>query len=118
MTTQEIDRATWPVFFDEFSRQNEGAMARIETIGTDVGDQRTETYPFQGITFEQKGSDIGSVIIMLGTADNDHIERMIDAKSVKLKPANGTCCDVLEIQASEGPTTLLHIERVLALPGP
>lgn len=118
MTTQEIDRPTWPVFFDEFSRQNEGAMARIETVGSDVGDQRTETLPFQGISFDAKRSDAGAVIIMLGTAEDDHIERMIAATSVKLKPANGTCCDVLEIQADNGPTTLLHIERVPALPSP
>lgn len=119
MATQEIDRASWPVFFDELSRRNEGALARIETVGADVGDQQTATLPFQGISFDAKGSDAGAITIMLGTETSDHMERMITApKSVYLKPAGEAGPTVLEIQVENSATVLLYLEQALALPAP
>ncbi len=119
MATQEIDKATWPVFFDELSRQNEGAMASIETVGVDVGDQETATLPFQGVSFDAKGSDAGAIIIMLGTEGDDHLERIITApKAVYLKPAGEAGPTVLEIQVEDEATVLLHLAPALALPAP
>jgi hypothetical protein len=118
MATQEIDRATWSAFFDDFSRQYEGALARIETVGTDVGDQQTETLPFQGISFDAKGSGVGLVTIMLGTEAGDHLEREIKPISVKVKPAGEAGPTVLELQAEGEATILLHLEPALALPAP
>jgi hypothetical protein len=119
MATQEIDRTVWPAFFDDFSRQNEGSMARIETMGADVGDQQTGTLPFQGISFDTKGSGAGSITIMLGTEEADHLERTLASPThVTLKPAGEAGPTVLEIQVKDDATTLLHLEPVLALPAP
>ena len=118
MATQEIDKTSWSVFFDDFSRQYEGALARIETIGADVGDQQTELMPFQGISFDAKGSGAGEVTIMLGTETGDHLEREIKPSSVKVKPAGEAGPAVLELQSDGAATILLHLEPALALPAP
>jgi hypothetical protein len=119
MATQEIPRDQWPTFFDEFSRQYEGALGRIETIGTDIGDQQTATLPFQGVSFDAKGSESGSVIVLLGTEIMDHLERVIqNPASVQVKPAGAAGPAVLEIRMDDDTTVLLHLERALALNAP
>jgi hypothetical protein len=119
MSTQRISRADWPTFFDTFSHQNEGALAALETLSDDIGDQQTEALPFQGISFETKGSDTGAIIIMLGTEASSHVERVIPAPTaIYLKPDGEAGPAVLEILSEGEPTTLLHIKQPAALPSP
>jgi hypothetical protein len=119
MSTQTINRNEWPTFFDAFSRQNEGALATMETLSDDFGDQQTDTLPFQGISFESKGSDTGAIIIMLGTEAESHLERVIATPtSVYLKPDGEAGPTVLEIRSEGEPTVLLHLKQAVALPSP
>ncbi len=119
MSTQQIPRDEWPVFFDSFSRQNEGTLATLETLSEDSGDQQTQTMPFQGVSYEARGSDAGSIIIMLGTEADDHLERTVFSPTVvQLKPAGEAGPTVLEIETSDGPTVLLHLAPAIALPAP
>ena len=117
MSTQQIPRNEWPAFFDSFSRQNEGALASLESLSADIGDQQTQTMPFQGISYESRGSDAGAIIIMLGTEADDHLERTIsNPTTVYLKPAGEAGPTVLEIEADGEPTVLLHLAPAIALP--
>ena len=119
MSTQAISRDEWPAFFDAFSRQNEGALATLETLSDDTGDQQTQALPFQGISFDKNGSDAGAIIVMLGTDASSHVERIIPTPTaVYLKPAGEAGPAVLEILADGEPTVLLHVQPTVALPNP
>ena len=119
MSTQTINRDDWASFFDTFSHENEGALAALETLSDDDGDQQTQALPFQGISFETKGSDTGAIIIMLGTDASSHIERVITAPTaVYFKPDGEAGPAVLEILSEGVPATLLHLQPMAALPSP
>src|SRR5579875_664672 len=117
MSTQAISRDEWPAFFDTFSQENEGALATLETLSDDSGDQQTQALPFQGISFDKDGSDAGAIIVMLGTEASSHVERIIPTPTaVFLKPAGEAGPAVLEILADGEPTILLHLQPAAALP--
>ena len=70
------------------------------------------------MTLESKGSAAGSLVLMLGTEGTDHMERLIAGpRSLKVHTtAEGET--VLEIEAADEPTLLLHLSPLLALPVP
>lgn len=117
--TQTIDRSDWAAFAEEFSKQHAGETATLEMVGTDIGDQyAAENLPFVGMTLESKGSAAGSLVLMLGTEGEDSMERFIagpKSLQVNVTPAGET---VVEIEAADEPTLLLHLTPLTALPAP
>ena len=117
--TQIIDKSDWAAFAEQFSEQHAGETATLEMVGTDVGDQyAAENLPFVGMSLEQKGSDAGSLVLMLGTEGEDSMERFIAGpKSLQMHvtPEGET---VLQIEAEDEPTLLLHLTPPAALPAP
>lgn len=117
--TQEIARGDWAAFAEDFSKQHAGAAATLEAVGPDVGDQyAAENLPFVGMTLERKGSDAGALVLMLGTEGADHLERLIAAPQslrVHVSPNGET---VLQIQANDEPTLLLHLQTPKELSAP
>ncbi len=117
--TQTIDRSDWAAFAEEFSKQHTGETATLEMVGTDIGDQyAAENLPFVGMTLESKGSAAGSLVLMLGTEGEDSMERFIagpKSLQVHVTPAGET---VVEIEAADEPTLLLHLTPLTALPAP
>ncbi len=117
--TQTIDRGDWAAFAEDFSKQHAGETATLEMVGTDVGDQyAVQNLPFVGMTLESKGSDAGSLVLMLGTEGDKNMERFIAGpKSLKVHvtPEGET---IVEIEAADEPTLLLHLMPLTALPAP
>jgi hypothetical protein len=117
--TQTIDRGNWAAFAEDFSKQHAGETATLEMIGTDVGDQyAAQNLPFVGMTLESKGSDAGALVLMLGTEGDKNMERFIAGpKSLKVHvtPEGET---IVEIEAADEPTLLLHLMPLAALPAP
>ena len=117
--TQTIDRSDWATFAEDFSKQHAGETATLEMLGTDVGDQYAdENLPFVGMTLDSKGSDAGSLVLMLGTEGEDSMESFIagpKSLSVHLTPEGET---VVQIEAEDEPTLLLHLTPLVALPAP
>ena len=117
--TQTIERENWAAFAEDFSKQHAGETASLEMLGTDTGDQyAAENLPFVGMTLEAKGSDAGSLVLMLGTEGPDHLERFIagpKSLEVHVTPDGET---VLKIEADDEPTLLLHLQALAALPAP
>ena len=59
--TQEIRKDQWSAFLAEFTRENRGAHARIEVLGTDIGDQvQTDGRPFDGISAENAATRLST----------------------------------------------------------
>jgi len=112
MATQEITRNEWQPFLDEFSRQHQGDRATVQIIGEETGVQtEAESLPFVGISAEDQGSEKGSIVLMLGTEADDHVEhRISDASHLWQKAADDHVGDALEIESTDGTKTILQLE--------
>jgi uncharacterized protein DUF5335 len=109
-STQQIPFDRWTPFLDEFTRENRGAHARLEVLGSDVGYQvETENRPFDGISVDVKDGE-SNVWITFGSTTEDHMTHGIQAATVirMLLPTNGGG-PVLEVEARDGTTTLLEL---------
>jgi hypothetical protein len=108
MDTQEIDKSEWTTFFAEFSDRHEGRMTTLQLLGADIGAQEAASnLPFVGITTDLKGSEVGSITIMLGTETENNFQHTLTTPTiVRLKPGDGAA-EALEIESNDDPTVLL-----------
>src|SRR5947207_15887194 len=80
MPTQEIAREQWGRFFDAFSEQHDGWLATVEAVDSDIGAQpEAEQRPLQGVTLDPKGSQHGTIKVLIGTTADDHVAHTITA---------------------------------------
>ena len=117
----EIERDRWQDYLDEFSKRNRGRAARIEVLSEDLGAQEAaEMLPFEGISFESKGSLAPSIEIMFGgtgAADSRHLTRtVIEARRIVPKLGADGREEALEIEAGDGTRTILVFETLPELP--
>lgn len=117
----QIEREQWDEFLADFGKRNENKPTRLEVVGEDVGVQELERYlPLIGINLEPKGSEPGSIEIILGAGtpeDPRHMEHMVfDAKLIV--PISGTRGfeDGLAFESKDGTKTLLTFETQGQLP--
>jgi hypothetical protein len=118
METREIARSEWFGFFEAFTKQHQGETATVTVVGDDVGAQEAVTsLPFQGVSADQKGSDKGSIRIVLGTEPNDHVEHVVEPVTrIYIKTAGASTGDVVEFEEKDGPKTILQLQPTPALP--
>ena len=116
---KEIGKDQWSVFLAEFTRENRGAHARIEVLGTDIGDQvQTDDRPFDGISADTKDNE-DTVWITFGSTAGDHLTHGIHKVSaIRLRQASGQSQTALEVVAQDGTITLLELSgpEAYALP--
>ena len=112
MATREIAQREWGSFLDEFSRQHREEMVSVEVIGDDVGAQpEAEALPLVGISADDKGSEAGTISVLLGTEPEDHAEHRIDAPThLWLKSTGDQAKDALEIEAADGTKTIIQMQ--------
>lgn len=113
MATQEIGRDQWGTFFDDFSQKHDTQPASMQITGAGTGShQEARNLPFAGVTFETKGSDTGSIVILLGTEKDDHLSHTIqDATQVWHDSGDDTGQEVLEIRSGEGQNVLVRFGK-------
>lgn len=106
MATREIPRSEWRQELDLFSREHEGASARLE-IRTGQGDRReARDLPFQGASIDAPGSS--SVAISLGASPDDHVTHEVrDAVSVSIDDADRPG-GRLEVKGADGTTATVE----------
>jgi len=115
-----IEREQWKTFLDEFSKRNQMRATRLEVVG-DIGDQEEEKYvPLIGVSPETKGSEAGSVEIILGgqtAADPRHVEHRISHVE-RIAPLVGPTGleQGLGIEDKDGVKTLLLFETLPEIP--
>ena|SRR5579862_243856 len=118
MATREIAQSEWTAFLDAFSKEHQGLTATVQVVSPDVGVQEAaQGMPFAGISADTKGSQKGSITILLGTEADDHAEHRIEAASrVWVKADGGSDGDAMEIEANDGSKTILQLHAPEELP--
>lgn len=116
-----IQREEWKTFLEDFSRRNKARATRLEIVGNQVGAQEEEDFlPLIGISFESKGSDAGSVVIILGgetAQDQRHVEHLVEQVE-RIAPITGVSGmeDGVGFEDRDGNKTLLTFENLPEIP--
>ncbi len=115
-----IEQKQWKTFLDDFTKRNQFRATRLEIVG-EIGDQEEEKYlPLVGVSFEPKGSDAGSVVVILGgetAKEQRHVEHLI-TKVQRIAPLIGQTAleDGLGFEDQDGGKTLLIFEKLPEIP--
>ena len=116
---QEIKKDEWITFLAEFTRENRGAHARLEILGSDSSYQvPTEDRPFDGISSDVKDGERG-VWIAFGSTSDDHLTHGIQGvTAIRLRSAAGAEGPALEVEARDGSRAVLELSspEAYALP--
>lgn len=119
MATHEISKDQWKPFLETLSERRKGAKVTVEVADPHHGPRKEVTdLPLVGISYEDKGSETGSVELLLGDAAGDHVTRVIShPKTIYHKSAAGVLSDevnhdeIVEITSSDDPpVTQLHFK--------
>ena len=108
MPVQEIPREQWSGFFDSFSRQHEGWLARVELLEASSGAQRG-ALSFEGISLNASHHDAQSIVVSLATSPVEHVTHIIDhPKRVWVQQNDERAQASLEIESEDEARTLLR----------
>lgn len=111
---EEIPFDRWIPFLTEFTRENRGAHARLEIIGSDteIGDQvETEDRPFDGASADIKDNE-NTIWIAFGSTTDNHMSHSVpNARVLRSLPATETTGPGLEIEAADGTKNLLQLSK-------
>jgi len=109
---QKINQDGWIQFLDDFTRENRGAHARLEIIGTnaEAGYQvETENRPFDGVSSDIKDGE-SAVWITFGSTMEDHLTHGVhEALAIRMSPATENRGAMLEVEAADGSRTILEL---------
>jgi hypothetical protein len=116
-----IEQDQWKTFLEDFSKRNRFRATRLEVVGEEIGAQSEEDFlPLVGVAFEPKGSDAGSVVIILGgetAKDQRHVEHLVEHVA-RIAPIAGVTAleDGLGFEDRDGNKTLLTFEQLPEIP--
>jgi hypothetical protein len=120
MVASFIERNRWKNFLDEFTKRNQFRATRLEIVG-EIGAQEEAQYlPLVGVTLERKGSEAGSIEVVLGgetAKDHRRVEHLIQSPE-RIAPLIGPSGfeEGLGFEDKEGGKTLLTFERLPEIP--
>jgi len=110
-----VEQNEWKKFLNDFSRLNEERLVRLEIVSAEFGaNNEAKNLPLLGISFEEKGSEIGDVLISLGGSNDEgaayvtHTRK--DAKSITSSRGGDGVDVALEITGAEGENAILIFE--------
>jgi hypothetical protein len=111
----------WSEFLSDFSKRNEKKPTRLENVSFELGSQVLEKcLPLVGVTFEPKGSETGSVEIILGGVSADGARQMehVVLNTTRIMPLTGYhgVEDGIGFESEDGTRTLLIFEELRELP--
>jgi hypothetical protein len=110
MSTQEISHSDWSRFLDDFSRQHQGWLTRVEVRRPDIGDKiEAEGLPFHGITYDLKGSSRNNISIVLGknTVENE-THTIVNPTHVRFEQADQGGIQSIEVESEDGAKAIVR----------
>jgi Family of unknown function (DUF5335) len=108
-STQTIAEDQWIPFLAEFTRENTGAHARLEVLGTESEHYVVEDRPFGGISTDIKDGE-HAVWIDLGTTPEDHLTHGVQqATAILARFPTPPLGPALEIISKDRTRTLLQL---------
>lgn len=114
-----IEQDRWQGFLDDFSKRNQLRATRLEIVDEETGAGEEEEFlPLVGVSFESKGTDAGSVVVMLGGDNARHVEHRIEnVQRIAPLVGEGTGLEAgLGFEDEDGGRTLLLLEELPELP--
>jgi hypothetical protein len=108
MHQREIPRNEWRAELDQFSREHEGCLARVEVISSD-GHPRiaADDLPLQGVSADSPSTD--AVAVVVGDKPDDHLTHEVaNAVSIAMEEADSGDDNGIRIRAADG--TTVHVE--------
>lgn len=107
--TRTIAEDQWIPFLAEFTRENRGAHARLEVLGSESDHYVVEDRPFEGISSDIKDGE-HAVWIDLGTTPEDHLTHGVEsATAILVRLSVPPLGPALEIVSKDGTKTLLQL---------
>ena len=114
-----IEQDRWQDFLDDFSKRNQLRATRLEVVDSEAGAGEEEEFlPLVGVSFERKGSDAGSVVVILGDKNDRHVEHRIENVQ-RIAPLVGEDTGLeagLGFEDGDGSRTLLLLAQLAELP--
>ena len=114
-----IEQDRWQSFLDDFSKRNQLRATRLEVVDSEAGAGEEEEFlPLVGVSFEKKGSDAGSIVVILGDKNDRHVEHRIENVQ-RIAPLVGEDTGLeagLGFEDADGSRTLLLLEQFAELP--
>ena len=114
-----IEQDRWKDFLDDFSKRNQLRATRLEVVDSEAGaGEEEELLPLVGVSFEPKGTEAGSVVVILGGENDRHVEHRIENVQ-RIAPLVGEDSGLeagLGFEDGDGARTLLLLEQLPELP--
>jgi Family of unknown function (DUF5335) len=115
LASQEIARAAWREYFDEFSRTIGTADVTLEVAGRDIGDQIAAKHlVLAGITYDGK-DDIVVVGLAPGGSPEEY-EHLIDSPKQIYVATSDDGETTFDVTDAEDRQHLIHVRAAAALP--
>jgi hypothetical protein len=111
----------WKTFLDDFTKRNQFRATHLEVLSNEMGvNEEEEFLPLVGVSFEPRGSDAGSVMIILGgetAKDQRHVEHLVEEVE-RIAPITGVTGleDGLGFEDRGGDKTLLIFQQLPEIP--
>jgi hypothetical protein len=110
METCTIPEDQWTEFFDHLNHDHAGRMTTIRVLHGQYGPQSiVMNLPFQGISFDTKGTRPSSVQVSVGDQPGNHVNHVVDLPlHIRQTEEQNGSIDV-QIEPANGPVTLIHL---------
>jgi len=107
----QINRADWPAFADQFSQSNQGRLVGIEIVGQVLGDETmAEKTHLVALDFDPQ--DQGAILITVGEGETTMTHTIAAPEIVWLRNDQDGKALALEIIARDKSQTILRFEDV------
>ena len=110
MQTRIIPDDQWSEFFDHLSHEYVGWNATIRVLNKEYGPRNiAQNLPFQGISFDTKGTRPSSVEVSAANRNGGHVNHVVDLPlHIRRTDEPNGSIDV-QIEPANGPVTLIHL---------
>ncbi len=115
LRTEEIARADWRRWFDDFSRGLQATIATVEVDGPELGAQiEAQRAMLMGVSYDDRDDVLA---LALRTDDGGDVERLVSAPQ-RVYVGSDEHATVLDVEDADGVKTIVRMERAATLPPP